>query len=132
MRPARGFTLIELVMIFVALGVIGAFLAGTYTQLPRTLEVDEVAQTAAQLAQQCSERVLARRRNPAIGYTPIASGTCAGLPALAGYAVNDVVDPAYAGAACPAPGACKRITVTVTHNAVTVAETDFLLVGYSP
>lgn len=130
MRAARGFSLIELIMIIVAIGVMGALLATSYTQVPRSLEVNEGSQTGAQLAQQCSERVLAQRRNPAIGFAPIATGVCAGLPAPAGYAIVDVVDAAYAGVACPAAGACKRVTVTVTRNAVMVAQTDFLLVSY--
>lgn len=130
MRATRGFSLIELVMIIVLVGVVGAFLTTTYTQLPRSLEVNEGSQTGAQLAQQCSERVIAQRRNPAIGFGPIVTGVCAGLPAPAGYAVADVVDAAYAGAACPVAGACKRVTVTVTRNAAVVAQTDFLLVNY--
>jgi len=130
MRTERGFSLIELIMIIVAIGVMGAFLATTYSQLPRSLEVNEGSQTGAQLAQQCSERVIAQRRNPAIGFGPIATGVCAGLPAPAGYAITDAVDAAYAGAACPVAGACKRVTVSVTRNAVMVAQTDFLLVDY--
>lgn len=127
----RGFSLIELVMIIVALGIMGAFLATTLTQLPRPLEVNESAQTASQLAQQCSERVLQRRRNPLIGFASIASGSCAGLPVFPGYAITDVVDAAFVGGACPGgAGTCKRVTVTVTRNAVTVATTDFVLVNY--
>lgn len=127
----RGFTLIELVMIIVALGIMGAFLSTTLTQLPRPLTVNEGAQTASQLAQQCSERILEQRRNPLIGFTPIASGICVGLPVLPGYAITDVVDAAFVGGACPgAVGTCKRVTVTVTRNAVTVATTDFVLVNY--
>ncbi len=130
MHAARGFSLIELIMIIVAIGVMGAFLATSYTQLPRAVQVSEASQTGAQLAQQCSERAIAQRRNPAIGFGPIATGVCTGLPTPAGYTVTDVVDAAYAGAACPVAGACKRVTVTVTRNAVTVAQTDFLLVNY--
>ena len=126
----RGFSLIELIMIIVALGIMGAFLSTTLTQLPRPLTVNEGAQTASQLAQQCSERILGRRRNPLVGFTPIASGICAGLPVLPGYAINDVVNAAFVGGACPGvAGTCKRVTVTVTRNAVTVATTDFVLVN---
>jgi type II secretory pathway pseudopilin PulG len=129
MHTARGFSLIELIMIIVAIGVMGAFLTTTFTQLPRSLEVSEGAQTASQLAQQCSERVLARRRasGAGLGYASITTGLCAGLPTLPGYTVADVAA-AYAGAACPA-AACLQVTVTVQRNAVIVAQTDFLLVS---
>jgi len=135
MRSVRGFSLIELIIIIVVIGIMGAFLTTTFTQLPRPLEVSEGAQTASQLAQQCSERVLARRRasGAGLGFTPIASGTCLGMPTLPGYIVTDVVDAAFAGPACPgAVGSCKQVTVTVTRNAVTVAQTDFLLVELTP
>lgn len=128
MHAARGFSLIELIMIIVAIGVLGAFLATVFTQLPKTLEVSESAQTGSQLAQQCSERVLARRRNTTIGFAPIASGVCAGMPVVAGYAVADVVS-AYAGAACPGTATCKQVVVTVTRNSVIVSQTDFMLVN---
>jgi type II secretory pathway pseudopilin PulG len=130
MHTARGFSLIELIMIIVALGVASAFLTTTFTQLPRSLEVSEDAQTASQLAQQCSERVLAQRRNPAIGFGPIASGTCAGLPTL-GYVVTDTVTN-VSGAPCPSALAntCKQVVVTVTRNGVPVAVNDLLLVNF--
>jgi type II secretory pathway pseudopilin PulG len=131
MRANRGFTLIELIMIMVALGVMGAFLASTTAQLPRALEVNEVAQTAAQFAQQCSERVLARRRSSAVGagYGSIVSGICAGL-LTPGYTVTDTVADPYVGVACPPLASCKQVTVTVTRNAVTVAGADLMLVNY--
>jgi prepilin-type N-terminal cleavage/methylation domain-containing protein len=133
MREARGFTLIELIMIMVVLGIMGAFLASTMAQLPRGLEVDTVAQTASQLAQQCSERVLARRRSsaPGQGYASIviASDPCAGLPNL-GYTVTGTVDLSGSDPPCPPLASCKQVTVTVTRNLVTVAKTVFVLVDY--
>ena len=134
MRSARGFSLIELIAIIVVIGVMGAFLTTTLSQLPRSLEVNEGAQTASQLAQQCSERVLARRRSTAVGFGfgSIASNTCAGLPTLAGYAIADTVVDLSGVAPCPsvAANSCRRVTVTVTRNAVIVATTDFMLVNY--
>jgi len=129
MHTARGYSLIELVIIIVVLGIAGAFFVTMFTQMPRSLGVDENAQTGSQLAQACSEQILAMRRGT-VGYGPIASGSCASLPVLAGYTVSDVVDPAYAGAACPLAGACKQVTVTVNAGAVNVAQTTFLLVNY--
>ena len=132
MHAARGFSLIELIMIIVALGVASAFLTTTFTQLPRSLDVSEGAQTASQLAQQCSERVLAQRRDPAVGFGPIASGTCAGLPVLAGYAVTDIVTDASGAAPCPSAlaNSCKQVVVTVTRNGVPMAVNDLLLVNF--
>lgn len=132
MRRADGFNLVELVMIILAISVIGTFLLAMFTQLPRSLEVSEGAQSGSQLAQQCSERILARRRNATVGFTPIASGTCAGLPALAGYTVTDTVTNLSGVAPCPsvAANSCKRVVVTVARNAATVSVTDFMLVNY--
>lgn len=132
MRAARGFSLIELIMIIVAIGVFGAFLTTTLTQLPRSLTVSEGAQTASQLAQQCSERVLAQRRDPAVGFALIASGTCAGLPTLTGYVVTDTVTDVSGAAPCPSTAAnsCKEVVVTVIRNGVTVAVNNLLLVNF--
>jgi len=129
MHAARGYSLIELIVIIVVVGIAGAFFVTLFVQMPRSLSVDENAQTGAQLAQACSEHILAMRRG-SIGYAPIASGSCAGLPVLAGYTVSDVVDSTYAGAACPLAGACKLVTVNVNLGAVNVAQTTFLLVNY--
>lgn len=136
MRAARGFTLIELIMILVALGVMGAFLANTTTQLPRALEVNEGAQTGAQLAQQCSELVLARRRSAAVGqgYASIVIGAdpCSVPPlppSLAAYTVTGAVTD-LSVAPCPPAASCKRVLVTVTRNAVTVAGAELMLVNY--
>jgi prepilin-type N-terminal cleavage/methylation domain-containing protein len=132
MQAARGFSLIELIVIIVVLGVASAFLATTFSQLPRSLDVSEGAQTASQLAQQCSERVLARRRSTAVGFNTIITGTCVGLPTLTGYAVTDVVTDASGVAPCPSvlANSCKRVVVTVTRNGVIVAVNDLLLVNF--
>lgn len=139
MRAARGFSLIELIMIIVATSVMGAFLAASYSQLPRAVEVSEGAQTAAQLAQQCSEQVIARRRSTAAGqgYASIAVGSnpCSvpALPAaLAAYTVTGVVTDLTGSPPCPSAVAdsCRRVQVTVTRNGVTAATTDLMLVNY--
>jgi len=131
MRTNRGVTLIELLAIVVTMAAAGTILTSMYIQLPRATQVDEQSQHAAQLAQQCSERILSRRRSTAVGagFASIASGMCAGLPVLPGYAVADTATP-LAGGACPALANCLRIVVTVTRSAVTVAATDFIVVQY--
>jgi type II secretory pathway pseudopilin PulG len=136
MRTARGFSLIELIMIIVAIGVIGAFLTTSFTQLPRSLAVNEGAQTASQLAQECSEQMIARRRSTVAGFgfasIVIGSDPCAGLPTLAGYTVTGTVVDLSGVAPCPsvAANSCKRVTVTVTRNAVTVAVNEIMLVNF--
>lgn len=125
----RGLTLIELVMVMVVISVAATFFATSFVELPRGLSVDENAQTASQLAQACSEHILARRRGAA-GYAAIASGLCTAVPALAsfnGYSVTDTVA-ASTGGICPS-AACKTVTVTVTKGIATPALATFMLVG---
>jgi prepilin-type N-terminal cleavage/methylation domain-containing protein len=131
MRSMRGLTLIELIMVIVVISVAATFFATSFVELSRGLGVDENAQTAAQLAQACSEHILARRRGTG-GYASVASGMCTGIPALAGFGSYTVADTvaAYAGSACPPSATCEQVTVTVTLGVTTPAQTTLLLVNY--
>ena len=99
-------------------------------ELSRGLGVDENAQTAAQLAQACSEHILAKRRGTG-GYASVTAGMCTGIAALAGFGSYTVADTvaAYAGSACPPSATCEQVTVTVTLGAATPAQVTFMLVG---
>jgi prepilin-type N-terminal cleavage/methylation domain-containing protein len=137
MRPSQhGFTLVELVvvMVIVAVGLLG--LTRMFNDNVSAVVSGEDVQRAAQYAQECTERILALRRNLSyFGTAEITSTVCdtSTLPAGFTRAVTFVgsSDP-YTGTsstACPTGRLCRDVLVTVTKGSVS-AQTTVMLVAY--
>jgi len=111
----QGFTLIELVMVIVLLGISMVGLVTLFGQLGGSLAINDDTQTAAQLAQECAEHLLAARR--ASGYSLGGISDCSALPALNGFGPPTVtVSDPYTGTACPGGASCKLFTITATYD----------------
>jgi prepilin-type N-terminal cleavage/methylation domain-containing protein len=127
-KPNKGFTLIELVMVIVLLSISTAGLVTLFGQLTGSLSINNDIQTAAQLAQECAEHLLAARRQA--GYDLGGTTNCSALPTFNGFGPPAVTisDP-YAGSACPATANCKLLTINATYGSgastVTVLLTDY-------
>ena len=122
----RGFSLIELVVVIVLLGIAAVALLQQFSQAAGSLARNEQIQTAAQLGQACAEHLLAVRRGQDY---PTAIGTdCSSLPGLAGYTTS--VAPQGSPAACPVGAVCEELRVTVAHGAETRAQLSLMLVDY--
>ena len=126
----RGFTLLELVMVILLVALASVPILGQFSQASGTLLTDEIIQTAAQLAQERAEGLLAERR--VNGYAAVPAGT-----------VNDVLGGAYSsysrtvtvtsppgGSGCAAGATCKEVVVSVDHSGRTRAEVTLMLVSY--
>jgi type II secretory pathway pseudopilin PulG len=135
MRRARGFSLIEMVMIIVLLSLASVPLVTMFTRSAGGMQSDVSIQTAAQLVQECGEYVLGLRRRAATtlaGYAAVtAATTCVGLAVPTGYSFSalTVTDP-YAVAPCPTGGTCKRVQITVNGPGTLQATGDLVLVSY--
>lgn len=115
MRPYHsGFSLIELVMVIVILGIASVSIASGYTQLGRSLLLNEDAQAAAQQAQACAEHILISRRNR--GYAARFTD-CAALGAYNGYGPPTVTTWAPAAPACPVGATCAGYEVAASYGA---------------
>jgi len=130
MKAARqqGFSLIELVLVIVILGTAGGAVLGQFANIGPGLLDSEAIQTAAQLAQERAEGILAERRGN--GYTAVATGTF--TDTLTGNYSSygrTVTVATYTGSACPVAN-CKQITVSVTRGGSTLAEAGFMLADY--
>jgi len=125
-----GFTLLELVMVIIIVALSSVPILGQFTQVAGSTLLDEDIQTAAQLAQERAEGILALRRD--LGYTAIANGTTSEVLTgnYSGYTRRVTVSEPPAGGGC-APGAvCKGVVVSVDRGGVNRAEITFVLVNY--
>ena len=136
MKPTiqRGFTLIELIAVIIIMAVASVPLFGLFSQAGVSMVANEKIQTATQLAQEHAEYLMALRRNQGYAAADISVGQVENLAGnYTGYTrttsiIDDTVP--YAGSDCPAAGACKQITVSVTEAGKIRAEIAFVLVNY--
>lgn len=130
-RRQAGFSLIELVVVIVLLGIAAVALLQQFSQAAASLGRNEQIQTATQLAQEGAEDVLALRRQAGYADPGLDPGSAtenlAGL--FAGYSRTiTITEPASGG--CPALALCKDVQVSVNRGATTLAQIDLLLVDY--
>lgn len=133
MRSVRGFSLIEMIMIMVLMGIASVPLVAMFGRSVGSQENDVAIQTAAQLVQACGEQVLGIRRRQTGGYGLITSTSCSGASAPAGptgytLAALTITDP-YTGGACPGSATCKRVQITANGPNGISATGDLVLVN---
>lgn len=130
----RGFTLIELVAVIIIMAIASVPLFGLFSQPAVSMVTNEKIQTAAQLAQERAEYLLAVRRNQSYTAADISIGLTETLTgSYSNYTrTTSIIDETapYAGGDCPAVEACKQITVSVAEGGNTLAEITFVLVNY--
>lgn len=126
MRPATGFTLIELVivMIIISVGLLG--LTSLFSNTSTSLSTNERLQQAAQYAQECAERAIATRRGQGFAWFATNTFTCGTAPTGFTYSnagsTPPLVGSLYNGTGNPCPSGtlnCRNINVTVTSTADT-------------
>ncbi len=126
----RGLTLLELVMVIVILALAAVPVLGQFSQVSSSLLGNEAIQTAALLAQEQAEAVLAARRR--LSYAAIPTGTSStvlGGNYSAFTRTLTVTEPPL-GSGCAAGATCKEVIVRVDHNGKKRAEVTFILVNY--
>ena len=129
----RGFSLIELIVVIVVVSIAAVALLGVFAGAAKSLGANEDIQTAAQLAQECGEHLLAMRRNPAVGFAGITNTICDALPPpLTGFARSVDVAPLTDSPPCTVTtaGTCKKVVVTIAKGASTPAAVTLMLVNY--
>lgn len=128
MRAHAGFSLLELVMVILIVGIASAGIASAYTQLGRSLLLNEDAQVAAQQAQACAEHILGSRRNRGYAQT---FASCAALGAYNGYGPPTVTTWAPVAPACPLGSTCTGYEVTATYGTTgATTRVRFIVVNY--
>ncbi len=129
----RGFSLIELVVVIVVVSIAAVVLLGLFGGIAKSLGSNEDIQTAAQLAQECSEHVMAVRRNPAQGFAAVTNTVCDVLPApLPGFTRTVAVTDLTASPPCTvtAAGTCKQVVVSIAKVGLTPAAVTLMVINY--
>jgi prepilin-type N-terminal cleavage/methylation domain-containing protein len=134
-RTQSGFTLIELVVVLVIIAVASVPLFGLFSQASMSLLSNERIQTAAQLAQERAELILALKRSQGFaGAAPeIAVGTT--NETLTGnfssFTRDTVINqPLVPPSGCPAGATCREVQVSVSESGTPLSQLTFLLVNY--
>jgi len=125
-----GFTLIELIMVIIIVALAAVPILGQFTRVAGSTLIDEALQTAAQLAQERAEGILAQRR--AQGYAAVATGTTNDVLTgnYSGYSRSVTVTQPPAGGGCASGATCKGVVVRVDRGPSKRAEVAFVLVSY--
>src|SRR6185369_5915463 len=116
-RIARGFTLVEALMVVLVLGIAASAIMSMQGGLFAQQTTLSTSQVQAQLQQECAEQILAVRRFVGDGFDSINStsygaNACGGITALSGFTVaSAVVTDPYTGTGCPTNYSCKLVTI---------------------
>jgi prepilin-type N-terminal cleavage/methylation domain-containing protein len=126
----RGFTLLELVMVITLIALASIPILGQFSQASSMLLTDEIIQTAAQLAQERAEGLLADRRSN--GYAAVLTGTTSDVltGAYSSYSRTVTVTSPPVGSGCAVGATCKEVIIGVDHSGRTRAQLTFMLVNY--
>ncbi|MGB5338320.1 MAG: type II secretion system protein [Gammaproteobacteria bacterium] len=130
MHTQRGFTLLELILVIVIMALAAVPVLGQFTQVSGSLQANEAIQTAALLAQEQAEAVLADRRR--LTYAAIPTGTTSTVLTgnYSAYTRTLTVNEPPAGSGCAVGATCKEVIVRVDHNGRQRAAVTFILVDY--
>ncbi len=129
-RKQQGFTLLELVMVITLIALASIPILGQFSQASSILLTDEIIQTAAQLAQERAEGIMADRRGN--GYAAIPTGTTSDVlaGAYSNYSRTVTVLSPPGGSGCATGASCKEVVIGVDHGGRTRAQLTFILVDY--
>ncbi len=115
---AAGFSLLELILVIVLLGLASVPLLGSFNQVSLALQVTQDDQIGLQLAQEKAEQLLADRRHFGFTAASLAVGTGTTLlTAPYNRYSRKVTITAHTSATlngCPPAAACKRVQVGVS------------------
>lgn len=138
MRDSKGFTLIEIILVIVIMAIAIPAIIGGISFMTQSQINPLATTTAANLARERMEQVVADKRNPAIPFTAIDEVVDGGryadetpVPGFANYdrLINIVcVAPANLDVNAGCPTNYRRVQVTVQANGVGPSVPDVLLV----
>lgn len=134
----RGFTLLEMIIVMVILGIASVAVVTMVANLGAGQGDNRDLQVGTQLLQECGEWIVAQHRRDVTFFdSTLASNTsCYGLSSYvtsdgATFGPPDVVVTTYTGSACPTGGQCKNAAVTISKDGATLTTLNVMLVRYN-
>ena len=143
MTPARGFTLLEMVIVIVLMGIAASAVVRMVSQVTAGTSENSTLQVGGQLLQECGEWILANHRRDKNFYTDVltvgTSSNCfSGPSAYSGFSTPSVTVTDISGDAtyCPtavggAAGECKQAVVTLTSGSTSLNSMSIVVVKYN-
>lgn len=129
-----GFTLIELVAVIIVMAVAAVPLFGLFSQSGVSMLANEETQTAAQLAQERAEHLMAVRRNRGYGDVELSTNLSEDLNGTnySRYTRSTTITNPFTGNGCPGGATCKQVLVQVSDDASGTVRSavTFVLVSY--
>jgi prepilin-type N-terminal cleavage/methylation domain-containing protein len=134
MRSARGFTLLECIVVIVLVSASLLGVANLYSTAVRALTASDDLQAVSQFAQACAEEVLAAHRKTNLAAASTVPALCTGV--RTGYARTLTVSAPYLNQTtqpwCPSRVTCRDVAIEVTGTRSTDlrARVDLMLATY--
>jgi prepilin-type N-terminal cleavage/methylation domain-containing protein len=139
---SKGFTLLEMIIVIVLLGIASAAVVGMVSQVNAGSSENTTLQVGGQLLQECGEWILANHRRDKNFFDDVltvgTSTNCfSGPGTYSGFSTPSVTisDVSTDASLCPAgysPAAqCKQAVVTVTSGTTSLAQMTFVVVRYN-
>lgn len=128
--PQQGFTLLELVLVIVVVALASVPILGQFSQAGQSLLLNETIQTAAQLAQERAETLLAVRRDQGYAAVPPGTGSEVLTGNYSGYTRTVTVNEPPLGTGCAVGTSCKEVLISVAHSGKPRAALTLMLVNY--
>jgi len=142
-RSSKGFTLLEMIIVIVLMGIAAAAVIGMTNQVVAGSSENSTLQVGGQLLQECGEWILANHRRDKNFYTDVLSvGTStncfSGPGAYGSFSAPSVTVTDISGDATYCPTAvggtaaqCKKAVITMTSGSTSLNSMSIIIVKYS-
>jgi prepilin-type N-terminal cleavage/methylation domain-containing protein len=141
MRGHRGFTLLEMIIVLVLMGIASAAVVGMVAQVGSGQTENSELKVGAQLLQECGEWIIANHRRDENFYpnvlVPGTSANCfSGPGAYGGFnaatvTVTDISSISPCTDLTPSGAECKNVAISVSNGSVTLNTLNLTVVRYN-
>ncbi|MDH3326511.1 MAG: prepilin-type N-terminal cleavage/methylation domain-containing protein [Gammaproteobacteria bacterium] len=117
LKKHRGFTLIEIIMVMITVGIVAVPVVGMFGSVGKSLILNSETTEADGYVQACAEHIVVRKQNIRIAL--IDNTICSSIPTSATFTLNVIITNGAAHASCPTAigtPTCVAAEITATVN----------------